>query len=103
LLVLCKENPKICICKEGKKKAKIHILNIEYEFEKEKDKKLIKEKQKYVEQLDNGLIAIHLSNGKIALFYLSKNGYKRLLFLYFIMLLYLFIYFSEMEEILNLN
>ena len=70
-------------------------------LKKKEDQNLIKENQIYVEQLDNGLIAIHLNNRKIALFYLCKKGKKKLLFLYFIMLLYIFIYLSELGENFN--
>lgn len=101
ILVLSKENPKICKFIENKKKAKMHILNFEYELENESHIALIEERKKYVEHLNNGLIAIHLNNGKIARFYLSKKGQKKILFLYFIILLHLFMYFSEMEENFN--
>ena len=101
ILVLSKENPKICKFTENKKKAKMHILNFEYELENESHIALIEERKKYVEHLNNGLIAIHLNNRIIARFYLSKKGQKKILFLYFIILLHLFMYFSEMEENFN--
>ena len=101
ILVLSKENPKICKFIEYKKKAKLYILNLEYEFVNEQHIILIKERKKYAEQLNNGLIAIHLNDGRTDLFYLSKKCQKKILFLYFIILLYLFMYFSEMVENFN--
>ena len=101
ILVLSKENPKICKFIENKKRAKMHILNLEYEFVNEQHIILIRERKKYAEQLNNGLIAIHLNDGRTDLFYLSKKCQKKILFLYFIILLYLFMYFSEMIENFN--
>jgi hypothetical protein len=101
ILVLSKENPKICKFIENKKRAKMHILNLEYEFVNEQHIILIRERKKYAEQLNNGLIAIHLNDGRTDLFYLSKKCQKKILFLYFIILLYLFMHFLEMVENFN--
>ena len=69
-LVITKENnPKLC--KYVEKVNKLYICNIEYEFESEDDKKSITDKiPSHVEQLDNGLIAIHFKD-EIAHFYLN--------------------------------
>ena len=74
-LVITKENnPKLC--KYVEKVKKLYICNIEYEFKSENDKKSIQEKNPHhVEQLDNGLIAIHFED-EIAHFYFNTKDQK---------------------------
>ena len=71
-LVITKENnPKLC--KYVEKVKKLYICNIEYEFESEDDKKsILKNNPYHVEQLDNGLIAIHFED-EIAHFYFNAK------------------------------
>jgi hypothetical protein len=54
----------------------LYICNIEYEFESEDDKKsILKNNPYHVEQLDNGLIAIHFQD-EIAHFYFNTKDKK---------------------------
>ena len=76
-LIITKENFKLCKCIE--KARKLFICNVEYEFKRENDKKSIEGKNLIdAEQLDNGLIAIHLKDEQseeIAYFYLHCKDY----------------------------
>lgn len=76
-LIITKGNFKLCKCNE--KVRELFICNVEFEFKNEDDKKIVQEKNiKYIEQLDNGLIAIHLKFGQrkeIAYFYLYCKDY----------------------------
>ena len=74
-LVITKENnPKLC--KYVEKVNILYICNIEYEFESEDDKQsILKNNPYHVEQLDNGLIAIHFED-EIAHFYFNTKDQK---------------------------
>ena len=76
-LIITKENLKLC--KYIEEISKLFICNVEYEFKNETDKKEIEGKDiNYIEQLDNGLIAIHFKdqiNEEIAFFYLYCKDY----------------------------
>ena len=78
-LVITKENkPKLC--KYVEKVNILYICNIEYEFESEDDKKsILKNNPYHVEQLDNGLIAIHFKDenkDEIAHFFFNAKDQK---------------------------
>ena len=74
-MVITKEN-NLKLCKYVEKVNKLYICNIEYEFESEDDKKSIQEKNPHhIEQLDNGLIAIHFQD-EIAHFYFNTKDKK---------------------------